>query len=389
MDPKRLRQIARAYLTSIAVWSALSLLTGWQYSVSDRLLNGHTPLLDMLFLGEVRGFTFALLTPPIFYIVRRYGLSGKHPIRSLSVYLLGAVPFVVCYVSIRWLLFPSWDLQLQRFVPRSAASLIGLAHDGAAEELTTYIGILAAAHAYGYFTKLRRQELDKYEFAQALAASELQVLRMQLHPHFLFNTLNGIGALIDGEPATSKAMIVKLSHLLRTALDHGSSDLIPLREELKFAREYLDLEKMRLGSRLRVEWSVDAATQPLLVPQMILQPLVENAIRHGIAGSRAPGWVEVASRRSARGLELSIRNSVGGKSPGGTGLGLRNTEARLRCLYAEDARFSFVVSESQTAAATLLLPALPSEGQALGLSRPPDAESIKSEKVDNARIDRG
>jgi two-component system LytT family sensor kinase len=126
-----------------------------------------------------------------------------------------------------------------------------------------------------------------------------------------------------------------------------------------------------------------------LVPQMILQPLVENAIRHGIAGSRAPGWVEVASRRSARGLELSIRNSVGGKSPGGTGLGLRNTEARLRCLYAEDARFSFVVSESQTAAATLLLPALPSEGQALGLSRPPDAESIKSEKVDNARIDRG
>jgi two-component system LytT family sensor kinase len=124
---------------------------------------------------------------------------------------------------------------------------------------------------------------------------------------------------------------------------------------------------MRLGKRLRMDWSVDATTNGMLVPQMILQPLVENAIRHGIACARAGGWLEVSSRRAPAGLEVRIRNSVGGRSPGGTGLGLRNTQARLRYLYSDDATFSFLLSEDGTATATLVLPALPSSEPAPGL----------------------
>jgi sensor histidine kinase YesM len=180
---------------------------------------------------------------------------------------------------------------------------------------------------------------------------------MQLHPHFLFNTLHGISTLIDADRNSAKTMVIKLSGLLRTALER-SSDLIQLGDELTIVREYLDLEKMRLGARLRVGWSIDPDTQQMLVPQLILQPLVENAIRHGVACSREGGWVEIASRRRSGVFELRIRNSVGGKRPAGTGVGLRNTEARLRYLYSDDASFSFTLAEDQTATARLFLPAL-------------------------------
>jgi len=123
-------------------------------------------------------------------------------------------------------------------------------------------------------------------------------------------------------------------------------------------REYLDLEATRLGTRLNVEWSIDADTGPALVPQLILQPLVENAVRHGIACSRDGGWVEITSKKRAGVLELGIRNSMGGKRTPGLGVGLRNTDARLRYLYSDEATFTFAEQGDHTATATLRLPAL-------------------------------
>lgn len=412
MKSVRLRRVARAYAVSISIWSVYSLLTVWQFHGTyqsfqmyerDVLRPGThasgdgatahitpAPLLDMLMLAEARGLAFALLTPPIFYIVPRYSIGGKHPIYSLLIYLLGVAPFTVCFAVIRWTLCPPFNIPAQTFVPRSAMSLMDLlTGENVPMVLSTYIGIVVAAHAYTYFTKFQNQELDKYAFEQALAASELQVLKMQLHPHFLFNTLNGIGALIDTDGKVARAMVVKLSHLLRIAVDHDSSDLISLRDELKFVAEYLDLEKMRLGDRLRVEWCVDPDATPILVPQMILQPLVENAIRHGIACSRGGGWLEIAARIAANGLELHVRNSIGGMSPGGTGVGLRNTRARLRYLYSDDADVSFVVSRNETATATIRLPALRSDEGLPRVSLLPDADGIKSVKGEHARPDRG
>jgi sensor histidine kinase YesM len=224
-----------------------------------------------------------------------------------------------------------------------------------------YLAILVAAHGYEYFERVRKEELARYELQQALAASELQLLKMQLHPHFLFNTLHGISTLIDTDQQTAKAMIVKLSSLLRTAVEHGSSDLIPLSSELKFVENYLELEKMRFGPRLKVNWSIQPGTGPMLVPQRILQPLVENAIRHGVAASREGGWVNIAAQRRNGLFELSVENKVGAKRPRGTGVGLRNTEARLKYLYGDEAYFSFHEGGDQIATATLRLPALGSQ----------------------------
>ena len=229
------------------------------------------------------------------------------------------------------------------YVSRSFQSWLEIVRSAFADDTFVYIAIVVAAHGYEYLKCLRKEERERYEYQQALAASELQALKMQLHPHFLFNTLHGIATLIETDGRSAKAMIIRLSNLLRTALDRGSSDLIPLESELKFAREYLDLEKMRFGSRLKVDWLVAPETLPLLVPQMILQPLVENAVRHGIASSREPGWIEVAATVSDGRLKVEVRNSAGSKTSNGTGVGLRNVEARLKYLYSGDASLRFTM----------------------------------------------
>jgi hypothetical protein len=356
------RRIALSYAVSVAVWMGFSLLLGWQYRIYDVANNVQAPLSEPLALAAVRGFTLAILSPPVFYFVRRYAVNGRRLLHRCALYLFGAAGFVALYSCIRFTLLQPWDFVLQRFVPRTFHSLVDLVRTGFADQITMYAAIVVAAHAYEYFERVRRQELERYELQRALAASELQALKIQLHPHFLFNTLHGISTLIDGDGKSAKAMIIKLSSLLRSALEHGSSDLITLREELKFIQAYLDLESMRLGSRLSVSWSISPETNAMLVPQLILQPLVENAILHGISCRREGGWIEIASFRTNHLLEIRISNSVGEKKSAGMGLGQKNTQARLKHLYSEEAVFSFAIGK-QTATARVAVPALGSHQQ--------------------------
>ena len=360
MKLQHLRVIARAYLISIAFWFGFAFLMGWQYGVLNRQ-HFWASLVELLGMAGVRGFALALWAPPIFYLVGKY----LNPSRNRGTYVLfcvlGAVPFVLLHSGIQWLLIRPFDDVQHVYLPRSFHSYLDHIQTGFADQSFIYIAIVVAAHAYEYLKRLRREEREKYEYQQALIASELQALKMQLRPHFLFNTLNGIATLVDCDSKNARAMIVKLSGLLRTALDRDGADLVSLRDELKFVREYLDLEKMRFGSRLKIEWLVPPATYGFLVPQMILQPLVENAIRYGVSCSREGGWVEVGATQKNGTLELQVRNSVGGKTTGGTGVGLRNTEARLRYLYSGDASFRLTVSDDRIATASLTLPALNSQ----------------------------
>ncbi len=360
MQSPSLRGIARAYLMSIAFWCGFALLMGLQYRPLDRQNFWHW-LASLLMEVALHGLALAFWTPPIFYLVGKYIGFSRSRFRYALVWSLGAVPFVLLYTTILWVLVPPYDDVLQKYASRSLSSWVGMVRGGFADEMFIYIAIVVAAHAYEYLKRLRRQEREKYEYQQALAASELQALKMQLHPHFLFNTLHGIATLVDGDAKNAKAMIIKLSSLLRTALDRDSSDLIPLEDELNFVGEYLDLEKMRFGSRLRIEWSIAAETCRLLVPQMILQPLVENAIRYGVACSREGGWIEIAASAGSGILNIQVRNSVGGTTSIGTGVGLRNAEARLRYLYSGDASLHLTVAEDRTATVRLAVPALNSQ----------------------------
>jgi two-component system LytT family sensor kinase len=351
-------RLARAYLIAIGIWSALSLLTGWNYLIFDRSANLKSTLSQMMYLAEARGLAYALLTPPIFFIVHRYSTAKRERLRYLIAYILGAAPFMLVCACLRWVILPPYDPSNERFLSRSESSPLLIVHQAFADLITIYIATVLAAHTYNYLERVRKQELERSEFQEALAASELHALKMQLHPHFLFNTLHGISTLIETDGALAQSMIVKLSSLLRMALEHSGSDLIPLQEELKFIGEYLDIEQMRFGSRLTVTWSIEQGTLQGLVPQLILQPLVENAIRHGVASCRENGWIEIASKSSERGLGLRISNSIGINRPQGIGVGLSNTRARLKHLYSGEATFSFAVGKDQTATAELVLPML-------------------------------
>lgn len=352
------RQICGAYIASIGIWFPLSLLTGWSYLFFAKRLNLHTSFVDMLRSAVARGLSLALFTPPVFYLVRQCNRGVRHRLQYLLAFTLGVGPFMVLYACIHWLLLPPWDFALQKYVSRSLHPPFGLIYTGFADQITMYIAIVVAAHAYEYSERVRKQELETDEYQRALADKKMQALKMQLHPHFLFNSLHGIATLIDSHQRSAKAMFVKLSGLLRMALQHNGSDLIPLQKELRFVKEYLDLERMRFGTRLSVRWSIAPNTGQLLVPQSILQAVVENAIRHGIACSLGRGFVEIFSRRNSQNLELRVCNSIGSSAPRGNGIGLRNTEARLRHLYSDEATLSFSIREERIADTTLCFPAL-------------------------------
>lgn len=350
-------RIGRAYLWSILLWAWFAPIMAGQEKV--RLLADGIviPYWKMLLIAAAWCMTAATLAPPIFFIVRRYPISRPIRFKRVAGYLLGAIPYLLVSICVRSLLLPPWDPNTGEFTRRTFETFVNNARLFATQ-IWDYTVVLVAAHAYEYFMRARNQELERAKLQQALAESELQALKSQLQPHFLFNTLNGISALIEVDKARAREMVLKLSSLLRTVLQDGTADLIPLKEELKFAEAYLDIEKMRLGDRLEIAWNILADKRDLLVPPLILQPLVENAIVHGVACSREGGWLEIGMRRVEKGIELSVRNSVRGKSTPGSGLGLQNTRARLNYLYGDEARLDFALNDDGIAIATVLMPAL-------------------------------
>ena len=346
-------RIVRSYLWSIAIWLSLAPLSAAEDEVSllDRGL--HAPYWILLLTAGAWLLTAGVLTPPLFSVVRRYAITDRLTTGRVACYLLGGLPYLVISACIRWVLLPPWNPATQQFKRRTLEALFGNTHLFGFQ-IWCYLAILVVAHAYYSFERAKAKELERSELQQALAMSELQMLKSQLHPHYLFNTLHGISALIDN--AKAKASILKLSSLLRTSLEYGNSDLISLAEELKFVESYLELEQMRLEDRLQVSWNVDEETRDTFVPQLILQPLVENAILHGIACCREGGWIRIVSRRIGDRVELEIRNSVRGKSQGGLGLGHRNTMARIRHLYADEGSFVFRIDPYDVAVATVTFP---------------------------------
>jgi two-component system, LytTR family, sensor kinase len=356
---QKARKIGRAYLWSILLWAWFAPLMAGQEKVRLLADGIHIPFWKMLLIAAAWCMTAATLAPPIFYIVRRYPISRPIRWERVAGYLLGAIPYLLVSVCGRSLLLPPWDPNTGEFTSRTFETYVNNARLFATQTWD-YLVVLVAAHAYEYFTRARNEELERAKLQQALAESELQALKSQLQPHFLFNTLNGISALIEVDKARARAMVVKLSNLLRTVLQDGTADLIPLEEELKFAEAYLDIEKMRLDERLQIRWKIPPDTRHLLVPPLILQPLVENAISHGVACSREGGWLEIALERDDKRMELSVRNSVRGKGTPGSGLGLQNTKARLNYLYGEEARLDFTVGDDGIATARLLMPVLES-----------------------------
>ena len=205
-----------------------------------------------------------------------------------------------------------------------------------------FFSVVLGFHLWQYARQARERELNEGKLEARLASAELQVLKMQLQPHFLFNTLNTIYNLIPINGREAQAMIARLSNLLRFSLDHVTTEKVTLQHELDFLMEYIGIEKVRFEERLLVERDVASNTLQAEVPNMILQPVVENAIRHGIGNKAGGGTIKIAARRVDDRLLITVTDD--GTTPvqvkNGAGIGLTNTRARLTKLYGEDFSFS-------------------------------------------------
>jgi hypothetical protein len=193
---------------------------------------------------------------------------------------------------------------------------------------------------FHFFQKSRRQEVTNLELAASNKESELKNLRSQLNPHFLFNSLNSIRALVDIEPAKAKVSITTLSNLLRRSLLLGKENLVQLEDELEIAKNYLELEKVRFEERLQVEWSLDESLNNFNVPPFTLQMMVENAIKHGISNLKDGGEVRVVTMQTNDQVKVQVMNSGSLSSVSDLGVGIKNIEQRLKLQFEGRALFS-------------------------------------------------
>jgi LytS/YehU family sensor histidine kinase len=221
-----------------------------------------------------------------------------------------------------------------------------------------YFTVLGCVYAFTYHREARERESQRARLAAQLAEARLSALRMQLHPHFLFNSLNAITVLVrDENTRDASRMLELLSGVLRQVLQSEKKQEVTLDDELRFIEQYLAIEQVRFSDRLRLQWSIDAALRDALVPSFILQPLVENAVRHGIAKRSEAGLIEITARQSAENLILTVRDDGPGYRPDSTaGVGIANTRARLETLFGDRAQLDVRDAEGGGTIATLSLP---------------------------------
>jgi sensor histidine kinase YesM len=236
-------------------------------------------------------------------------------------------------------------------------------------DFVVYLGVLAAGYAREYLRRYQarneealRLRAEAAALQAQLAEAQVAALRMQLNPHFLFNTLHAVAALVGRDPAGVRRMIARLSELLRATLDESSPPERPVEEEVAFIARYLEIMQVRFEGRLQVETSVEPGAAGALVPTLVLQPLVENAVEHGV-GRRRGGRITVGARRADGRVQLTVRDSGPGlraeAAAAPRGIGLRNTEARLRRMYGDDHRLSVATAEGGGTLALVEVPYRP------------------------------
>ena len=316
----------------------------------------------LLALNMTYWYAWAVLVPGMLYLARRYPFERQGWRRAAAVHAGGVVAFVLVHailtVSIRELvairfgmMLGSWWSEFQR--------LFFLNFDW---EMMTYWAVVGLSHALDYHKEAQDRTLATARLETALVEAQLQALQRQLHPHFLFNTLHTISALMHRDTEAADAMLARLSDLLRLTLDRLGVQEVPLKEELDFLEKYLEIERTRFGDRLTVDMQIEPETLDVCVPNLVLQPLVENAIRHGIAPRLGGGRLQIVARQTGARLWLMVRDNGAGLSKANLdafnhGVGLSNTRLRLEHLYPGNHRFEFHEPSDGGLAVTIEIPA--------------------------------
>jgi len=290
-------------------------------------------------------YVWAALVPVVIWFARRFEIT---PLKWRTILpLIGFGLIIAPLQSVIDIAFAySIDTYIRHVPAEEMARRVRTIPRGIAVEsfgnFIIYALIVCGHYGYDYYLKYRERELRALELEGRLATAELHNLKMQLHPHFLFNTLNTISVLMMRNVTAANQMLIRLSDLLRITLDNAGTQEVTLKQELDFLNGYLEIEQTRFHDRLTVTRDIDPATLDARVPNLLLQPLVENAIRHGIGNRPEAGSIAIRALRDEACLHLEISDNGSGMPEQWNfkkGVGLTNTRARLQQLYGAEQRF--------------------------------------------------
>jgi signal transduction histidine kinase len=329
------------------VATALGCFSGFQaYYYVSTFTEWPASLPFLLALNLGYWYSWACLTPAILWLSRWAPLERATWRRAVAVHIPGVFVATIAHIALTVVtqtLIAGFVGQEQRAWRAEAQRMFFNNFDW---EMMTYWAIVLLSHALRYYGEARDRELRESQLETHLVEAQLQALQRQLQPHFLFNTLNTISALMHRNVNAADDMIARLSDLLRISLQTVGVQEVPLKQELDFLSKYLEIEQTRFRDRLTVVFDVQPDTLDALVPNLVLQPLVENAIKHGVGPKPTPGQIEIRSRRAGALLELEVRDNGVGLSAArltdfNRGVGLANTRSRLQHLYGSTHRFEF------------------------------------------------
>ena len=333
-----------------AVWTVFGFFFASQFALQNQFSRNPVSFWNILSWQMVSGYVWFAISPLVLYLTKRFPLEEGRLRASLPVHLIGGLVIALIQQAIDTFVLTRLGYPPGREFASFYEAYKFFVFINLHLSLLIYWGIVGVRTTYDYYQKYRERELHSSQLQARLAQSRLQVLKMQLHPHFLFNTLNAISELVHRDPERADQMLGELSDLLRMSFENLEVQEVPLRQELEFLQKYLDIEQMRFDDRLKVELKVDPETLSARVPNMILQPLVENAIKHGIAPRSSGGKIAITAVRSNGHLDISVVDDgigvpFGDVSNVSDGVGLANTRRRLRHLYGGDHSFELAAGE--------------------------------------------
>ncbi len=299
-------------------------------------------------LNLVQFYLWAIFSPLIFRFSQRFPIEFRPlNVRNLLLYFPALISFAGIHQTIHLAVLWSITPRLRRQFPALVDCYRAYFGFGFYIDLIIASLIVIALHALLYYQNFRASELAQSSLKTQLAQAQLRALKMQLHPHFLFNTLHSISSLVLEDPAKANSMIARLGDFLRLTLENSDQQLVSLKEETEFLRCYLEIEQVRFGDRLALAFELEPQTLSAQVPHLILQPVVENAIQHAIAPRATRGHINIEAKRLNSLLRLEVRDNGAGISSNGDllgieGLGLSNVRARLHQMYGSDFRFELM-----------------------------------------------
>jgi sensor histidine kinase YesM len=318
-----------------------------------------------LFSAQAVIYSWAILLPLIVFFARRFRFEQRNWWRVLPSQVAGTVIFLLLYRAIYSILYkivhPERVAEQGGFL---AFTLMQFIRNWVLD-LPTYFFVLSSIYMVDFYRRFQAEQLKSSELKAALATSQLNALKMQIHPHFLFNTLNSISALMHEDVKAADKMVARLGDFLRMTLESSGDREVSLKQEIDFVRHYLEIESVRFQDRLVVKMNIDPETLAARVPNLIIQPIVENAIKHGISQQTNMGSLSISSKRRGDKLQIQVEDSGPGLKPSTSngngkgktgGIGLANTRARLAHLYEENYRFEIKNAVPHGVIVTLEIP---------------------------------